>query len=1505
MVVSSVLKHPIGLLLLVAGSAAGQGVLNTAAGTDWYYSSVQAPAQQVPMGYVYGLGSDPKGNIYVTDMGNRTVWRLDRSGTMTRILGDGMFGQYAGDNGPALNAATECPSGVTADAAGNVYVTDICIDSIRRVSPDGIVTRIAGTLNTGFSGDGGPAVRADINTATGITVDAAGNIYFIDSDNKRIRRISTAGIVTTIAGTGTEGYSGDGGAATSAQLSFGPPYHHGIVVDPSGNILFTDSGNHRVRIISPSGVIATFAGNGNYGSAGDGGLATSASLKYPAALAIDTQGSVYVADGEAGNVRKITKDGIIHAFAGNGQAGNRGDGGSALAAAIGVVAGLAADSEGNIYLVNYNDGIVRAVTPGGTISAVAGNGRLAFGGDGGPAFYANLCQPSGVALDRAGNLYIADQCNHRVRKVGTDGTIHTFAGTGEPAYDGDGGPAIQAALYYPQALAFDSAGNLFIADWGNCRIRKVAPSGVIATVAGNGSCTDSGDGGPAAAAGMGTPSAVMVDGAGNLFITLDGSNRIRKVDTRGIISTVAGTGTAGFSGDGGPAAQAQISEPNGIAADADGNLYFTDTGNNRVREISTAGIVTTIAGNGAAGPSGDGSPATAASITAPYGIVLDGSGNIYVSGYLDQTVRLISKGTITTIAGMPHNGGCCLDGAPAIWAIFSYPAGLALDSTGSLYIADLGNDRVRQILSHPVTMRVDQASLGFSGQSGGAPPPSQKVRVDGSVDGLRFVVTVDYGSGPSGWLAVGPTPGDSPLAVPLLLDVLANPGSLAAGQYTATVIVTPTDGLAPAMPVAVSFAVAPGVPPRLAVNTNFLTFTLPKGAAKLAEPLTVSNSGGGTLAFSAGAIAVTGGPWLSVTPSSGSALPGSPAVLSVQADPGALPSGTYTGQIAVTSGGSAQIVQVVMTISARTQAILLSQTGLSFLAVANGSTNIPPQSFGVVNLGSGAMPFTVSASTLQGGNWLSASFSSGTSIAGQPAPLVNITVNPTGLAQGVYYGTVQVDSPGAANTPQVVTVYLQVLAANANPGAIVQPPQLIFQTSADGASPSGQFLSIYNLRNTPAFATSGVFTLDSETGVLYRRFPRDFTILPDEPYRMLVQPAAPTLIPGTYRGEITVSVSDGSLTVVPLTLVITPAAGSSMQGASRRGGSEAAHAADTSCTPSALLPSLVNLGQSSTVSPGLPSGIWVNVTDDCGNSIDTGSVVARFSNGDPPVLLKALGSGRWQNTWSTGSGTASQVTVTVTAAQGNLQGLLQIPAGVTGPQQPPSAPAAGIVSASSPVSYVPAAPGAMLSIYGSDLATSPLQALSVPLPPSLGDTTVIVAGQTVPLYYAGPSQINAMLPFGLEINTTHQVLIRRGVTQSLPVPLNVAASQPGIFTTAGVQAIAVVVRGSASFLNGPGAAARAGDVLVMYASGLGAVTPAVAAGLPAPGNPLSSIDPTAIQLQVGSVTVPVQFAGLSPGFAGLYQLNFALPAGIPSGSAVPVTITVAGQTSPQASLVIE
>src|SRR5438093_5625658 len=430
-----------------------------------------------------------------------------------------------------------------------------------------VITTFAGSLVPG------PGIRATaygIGSANSVLTDGSGGFYF--SSLNRISHATSDGTLHWIAGNadGRADYSGDNGPAIDAHLT-GPA---GLAIDGTGNLYIADSSNHRIRKVSPDGVITTVAGTGESGYGGEDGRAIDARLQSPTGIAVDGDGNLYIADGGNDRIRKVSPDGLIQTVAGKGISGNTGDGGLATEARLIGVSDVALGKAGTLYIAEHYR--IRRVTPDGRIDTVAGNGTSPSNppnnGDGGRATSDILDDPLRIALDSKGNLYISDSSKARVRKVNTDGIISTIAGDGTQAYGGDGNLALNSQFHFPAGLATDDAGNLYIADSFNSRIRKLDNNGIITTVAGNGSVSFSGDGMSAREAQLAGPSAIAVDLRGNVYISDQYNRRIRKVDVNGVISTVAGSDTLLSLGDGGPATNARLLKPSGIAVDATGNL---------------------------------------------------------------------------------------------------------------------------------------------------------------------------------------------------------------------------------------------------------------------------------------------------------------------------------------------------------------------------------------------------------------------------------------------------------------------------------------------------------------------------------------------------------------------------------------------------------------------------------------------------------------------------------------------------------------------------------------------------------------------------------------------------------------------------------------------------------------------------------------------------------------------------------------------------------------------
>jgi sugar lactone lactonase YvrE len=665
--------------------ASATGTITTIAGNGTAgYGGDNGAAKSAELSQPSAIAVDSAGNLYVADSGNGRVRKIAApGGIITTYAGNGSIG-YGGNGGVAINAALDNPSGLSLDGSGNLYIADTYNNVIRKVTAiNGVISTVAGNgfgaghFFGGYTGDGGPATSAELYRPEDVAVDNVGNVYIADSYNHVIRKVTASnGTINTIAGNGStcNAVSGDGGPATSAGLCYPP----GVSVDGAGNLYIADN-YQRVREVTvagippsavtpspvfslPGGTYATpesvtitdttpgasiymtmdgttpnGASEGNYGPINVSGTVTISAIAIaPGNLQSAAATEVYTITAPPNSV--------MSTVAGSGINGSLGAGSSATSAEIGVPKGVALDGGGNLYFTDSSNNLVWMVSAGtGVISIAAGNGSPGYTGDGHLATSAELNNPSGLASDKAGNLYIADTNNLVVRRVDA-GTrvITTYAGNGHLGYGGDQGAATAAELSNPDGVALDGAGNVYVADAGNGVVRKIlASTGVISTFAGNGIQGYSGDGGLATSAGFGYINGIAFDGANNLYIA-DGSGRIREVEaSNGTITTVAGNGDWGYSGDGGPATSAEIADED-VAVDSNGNIYISD-GGEVVREVSgSPAEITTVAGNGFFGYYGDGLSATVGEINGPLGLGFDGMGNLYIADSGNYRIREVT-----------------------------------------------------------------------------------------------------------------------------------------------------------------------------------------------------------------------------------------------------------------------------------------------------------------------------------------------------------------------------------------------------------------------------------------------------------------------------------------------------------------------------------------------------------------------------------------------------------------------------------------------------------------------------------------------------------------------------------------------------------------------------------------------------------------------------------------------------------------------------------------------
>lgn len=705
------------------------GAIATYAGADYYNGDgAEARSQEVALSLI-GIAADAAGNYYIVDLDANCVRRVDaQTGEITTFAGNGRA-ESSGDGGLAVRAGLYQPADVAIDSGGNVYISELATGRVRRVDArTGVITTVSGNGQVGFSGDGGPATQAAFffgPVGGGISFDRDDNLYICDTTNQRVRRVDRSGIVTTIAGSGDRGFRGDGGPALQAAFFF--PLD--VALDSAGNIFISDRLNQRVRRVDArTGIITTYAGNGQTGFSGDGGAATQAALRIITAVGTGAQDQLYVCDTSNNRVRRVdAASNIINTVAGSGTSGFGGDGGAATQAAMRLPTWLDTDLESGFAFVDTQNVRLRRVDTSGNIATVAGSGRPTsiVSADDVAATSSLLQNPRGLAFDRDGSLLIVDTGNHRIRRVTSDGKIQAAIGSGQ-GFAGDGGMAVGARFEFPTAVALDGNGNYYIADSANHRVRRVLRStGIINTVAGTGTAGFSGEDVSAVSAMFNNPRGVAIDRAGNLLIADTNNHRLRRVDmVTGRVSTVAGDGRAGFAGDGGAATSASLNAPTSVTVDASGHIFIADTGNDRVRRIdAVTGEITTVAG-------GDGS------LLRPQGVTVDSAGNLIIADTGHHRVVVLEGSELKIIAGSSV-AGLEGDAGAAVEALLDSPTGVLADGNGRLFIADSHNNRVRVVLGGAAAQprssvtsaiyeqkRLTVSGLGFT--------PSSRVTVNGN-----------------------------------------------------------------------------------------------------------------------------------------------------------------------------------------------------------------------------------------------------------------------------------------------------------------------------------------------------------------------------------------------------------------------------------------------------------------------------------------------------------------------------------------------------------------------------------------------------------------------------------------------------------------------------------------------------------------------------------------------------------------------------------------------------
>jgi hypothetical protein len=692
-----------------------------------------------------GITVDARTNLYVTDSGNNTIRKLVSSnGTWRSSTIAGLPGVAGNSDGTNNAALFRSPQEIAVDPQTNLYIADTGNSLIRKLTPVGTnwVSSTIGGVPDGYGSADGTNSNARFANPGAIAVDTDGNVYVADSRNNTIRMAAfTPGVKLTPLVTWSNPVPFYYGALTTNQLnafasvpgtfSYNPPAGTipgvgtdtlSVVFNPNDSVDYNTVTDTVSVVVLPFAPIISLTGANVPAILGSTTI-LSASVSGPGPFLYE-----WVVDGSNLINNAITT------VAGSGLTPFSGDGGAATNAGMNSPLNMAVDSLGDLYIPDTGNNRIRRVDTNGIITTVAGNGTNGFAGDGNAATKAELSGPRGLSLDPFGNMFFADSLNEFIRKVDTNGIITTVAGTRGHGFSGDGGPATNAVFNSPTFVAADKFGNLFIADSGDARVRKVSTNGIINTVAGKGTTVYSGDGGPATNAGV-APVALAVDGFGNLFIADPRNNRVRKVNSNGIITTVAGNGSPAFAGDGGPATNASLSAPGGVSADGFGNLFIADTSNGRIRKVDTNGIITTVAGGAGSGFSGDGGAATNAALSSPGSATPDAFGNLYIADTTNNRIRKVFTSLSLTLTNLTTNNSGSYQfvvtspygsttssvsltvGLPPLQANFNAGNGLKLQLTGtpgSNYVLQAATNLNPPVLWVPVATNVADTNGNWS-----------------------------------------------------------------------------------------------------------------------------------------------------------------------------------------------------------------------------------------------------------------------------------------------------------------------------------------------------------------------------------------------------------------------------------------------------------------------------------------------------------------------------------------------------------------------------------------------------------------------------------------------------------------------------------------------------------------------------------------------------------------------------------------------------------------------
>ncbi|HTM47454.1 MAG TPA: SMP-30/gluconolactonase/LRE family protein, partial [Bryobacteraceae bacterium] len=1187
------------------------------------------------------------------------------------------------------------------------------------------------------------------------------------------QRLNADGTLVTVVGKGTAGYSGDGGRATFAELD-GP---RALALSPAGDLFIADLNNAVIRKYNiSSGIITTYAGTGRVGYSGDGGPAVLARLGSVQALALDASGNLYIADTQyddddnasESRIRRVTPAGIITTVAGAGPVGFAGDGGPATSARITSSLGLAVDSRGNLYISDTHNSRIRMVTPGGIISTYAGQSKTRnLGVEGVPATEVFLNQPAAIALDPAGNLFIPESAGELVRRVDAQTRIiSTVAGTSNPF---DGTPGASAPLNRPTSVATDRLGNIYIADVGHFRVRRIdARTGLISTIAGDGKLAGA-EG--ATVNSLGTtltlsidpldrlliadryqsavfsvdlrtgkmsllvdlsdydsePTGVVGDAAGNVYISDWNSDQVYRYSPEGKLFVAAGIGyhgVAAFSGDGGPADKADLNGPQGLALDNQGRLLICDTDNHRVRRVDLSNIIETFAGDGIDNSDYDTFAATLASLRSPVALAMDSDGWIYIADSAANQIRVVTTEGIIYTAGGGSGKGFGGDGGPAILSLFDTPLGVAASGI-DIYVSDSFNYRIRHLYylsvdNHP---EVDPPRLSFRATRSGAEPSAQLLVVRSSYIGLNLDYTVDDSDGPWLYACTGTAGTDCYHgSTPDLVGVAVDPTDLAEGRYSATLVVRSAG--ASDLRIPVDFTIdPPNVVTSVTLSPETSQFTASQNTSSV-QQVAVSTAGKTALAWSVRR--QTDSPWLKFSANSGT----TPATVDVSADSTGLRPGTYSAlSYFVVDGGSTTLFIATLTVTDARATMQIDRDSLLFEAV-EGTTTVPPQPVNIYNSGGAPLNWQLTIPPVddqrRAVNWVRASAARDTTQVGGAPSRVNISVDPSGLRAGTYSVPVALTAAGAAGAPQVIGVRLRILPAGTPARPVFNNTALLF-VGAPNARLEDQTVELSSTGGTLSFASSVSTDLG---GKWLNVSPATGLVLSSAQKSTLKFQIIPTaLSPGVYTGSVKFSFSDGSVRQVNVTMILRPGAGTA-DTKSRSAG----------CEPSRQVLVVPTMSDNFALNVGWPIPVQAQVFDDCGSPSTTSTVNVTFDNGDPVLVLRNLSGGQYAGTWTPVSAASGAVSVAMLALR---PGMFKAEWKSTGRISKETSPlpilaSGGVLNAATRVNTSLLAPGGRLALQGANF------------PESAADATVLIGGVSAKVVSSTANEMQVVAPSPLD-----------------------------------------------------------------------------------------------------------------------------------------------------------